>query len=291
MTQTEPSARRVRLPLTAIQSDPRNSNRFNGDQYAKVKAHIQSTGNVPTPVVRELPRSSRFYRPEQDGPQYMALDGHHRVQILIELGHPEWDVDTWGEMTDEQALLYLMSLNTSRGEDDPNQRAANAVELLDVMPIDQIALVVTEDERGIQDLVQLRQEYLDLVPPEETEPDTEEEAEKATAVAMRYVVYPDQHKSVVMALSHIMSTLEGLNKTGRAYELLAVDYLSGLDPAERDALERAYLDAHGPGAGAGAGTPDPDAGDEDDPFKDEGREEDEPGEDDPNAPRDPALAN
>lgn len=235
----ETEKRVMRLPLGDIQDDPRNSNRFNGERFEKVKAHIKATGRYPIIIVRELPESSRYFNRKKPKPQYMALDGHHRKKILTANGAEYAEVESWGEMTDEAAGAYLLSLNTNRGDDDPLARAALVADVVPLTPVEDLALITPEDERGLQELLTLRQEHLNLEV--ETPSDPVKDDDKETAIAVRGVLYPAQFKSWWMALGHIMAGLEGQNKTGRAMEFMALDYLSGIEPAERDALERRYL--------------------------------------------------
>src|SRR5262245_64295059 len=67
------------IPLDDLVAHPLNANVMPDDLRAKLKAHIRRTGRYPFLVVRP--------HPETDG-KWQVLDGHHRLSILRELGHP-----------------------------------------------------------------------------------------------------------------------------------------------------------------------------------------------------------
>ncbi len=89
------------VPLDDLSPHPLNANVMPGDLRAKLKAHIHRTGRYPFVVVRP--------HPEEPG-RYQVLDGHHRVEILRELGHKEARCDVW-QVDDREAKLLLATLN------------------------------------------------------------------------------------------------------------------------------------------------------------------------------------
>lgn len=88
----------------------------------KLRSHLGRSGRYEPLVVRP--------HPELPG-RFQLLNGHHRLRVLKELGHNSvrclvWDVD------DDQARLYLATLNRLAGHDIPERRATLIENLLDV---------------------------------------------------------------------------------------------------------------------------------------------------------------
>src|SRR3972149_6444463 len=78
--------------LDLLPPPPLTSNVMPEDLREKLKAHVRRTGRYPFIVVR----------PHPDEPGcFQVLDGHHRVDVLRELGYTEarcavWQVDDRG---------------------------------------------------------------------------------------------------------------------------------------------------------------------------------------------------
>jgi len=105
------------LPLDRLEAHPHNSNVMPNSAFARLKQHLDATGQYPPIVARPHPHV------DERGAMYQILDGHHRAQALRELGH----ATAWGliwEVDDDQALMLLATLNRLEGKDDPHKRAA-----------------------------------------------------------------------------------------------------------------------------------------------------------------------
>src|SRR5438093_6217138 len=89
------------VSLDDLQPHPFNSNVMPADLREKLKAHIKGTGRYPSVVVRPHPKGQG---------KYEILDGHHRAEVLRELGHTEARCDVW-EVDDHEAKLLLATLN------------------------------------------------------------------------------------------------------------------------------------------------------------------------------------
>ena len=68
------------ISLGDLHPHPLNANVMPDDLREKLKVHISRTGRYPFIVVRPHP---------EGGDQFQILDGHHRVDVLRELGHAE----------------------------------------------------------------------------------------------------------------------------------------------------------------------------------------------------------
>jgi hypothetical protein len=227
------------VTLDTVRSDPRNANILPPEAYKKVRDHIAQTKNYPPLIVRELPTSSRFYDKKSGGVQLMYLDGHHRSRMLMQLGYEEAQMDNWGEVADDVAGLYLTSINYNTGEPDAMKLGALYHDISSTISLENISAIVPHDVSEVEQLIELQQESF-MVTGYPT-PNPEPQDEPDTAIHRRFTLYPKQDRPVAMALGHIMQSLEGNNKEGRALEMMSVDYLAGLDRNEFAALESQYL--------------------------------------------------
>lgn len=110
---------------------------------AKLRANIERTNQYPPIIVRKLSEE-----------RYQILDGHHRVHILEQLGRASVECDVWNA-TDEQAALYLATLNTIHGEEDKDKRNALLIELANAIPIPELKMLVPESGKQLVALLDL----------------------------------------------------------------------------------------------------------------------------------------
>ena len=100
MTESKRIGARM-LPIGHLCPHPLNANVLPDDLKAKLRAHIKRTGRYPFIVVR----------PHPDEPdKYQILDGHHRIEVLRELGHREVRCDVWDVDEHEAKLLLAYSI-------------------------------------------------------------------------------------------------------------------------------------------------------------------------------------
>jgi ParB/RepB/Spo0J family partition protein len=138
------------IPLHHLHPDPRNANVCDTETMDTIARLIQRTGLCPHPIVRPHPTESG---------QYMIVDGHHRWQILQKLGWTSVDCQVW-EMDEQEAALALATLNRVQGTDDLYRRAQLVEELTHIFSVEELATLLPESEREIQDLLALL--HLDL---------------------------------------------------------------------------------------------------------------------------------
>lgn len=101
------------LPLKLLHAHPGNANRMSRETFDKLVAHIDASGEYPPVIVRPHPAIEGAYQ---------ILDGHHRVQALLHLGHDSAQCVIW-QADDRRAAMLLLTLNRLHGEDDPHKRA------------------------------------------------------------------------------------------------------------------------------------------------------------------------
>jgi len=103
----------VSLPLRKLHPHPDNANRMSKDKFAKLVRHIAATGHYEPIVVRRHPANNNAWQ---------ILNGHHRVRALKQLKRTHADCVVF-RADDEQARLYLLSLNRLCGRDNVYKKA------------------------------------------------------------------------------------------------------------------------------------------------------------------------
>ena len=202
------------IALDDLVAHPLNSNVMSEDLQAKLKAHIKRTGRYPFLVVR----------PHRDEPgKYQVLDGHHRVAILRELGHPEARCDVW-QVDDHEAKLLLATLNRLQGQDQPIRRAQLIHELLGEMSADYLAGLLPETDKQLEELHALLEFPVDDVAAMLEE--QEQEAEKVLPRVMTFVVTPEQEKMIEEAVELASDGVEGRDRKAKGLTNLAKHFLT-----------------------------------------------------------------
>jgi ParB-like chromosome segregation protein Spo0J len=205
------------VPLDDLVPHPLNSNVMSEDLREKLKAHIKRTGRYPFLVVRPF------------GEKYQVLDGHHRVAVLRDLGHTEARCDVW-DVDDREAKLLLATLNRLEGQDQPIKRAQLIHELLGEMGMEDLAGLLPESDRQLEDLHSLLE-----FPAEEVAAQLEAEAEEAEKVlprVMSFVVNPDQEDLIERAVETASDGTPGRDRRARGLANLARRFLENLDEAQ-----------------------------------------------------------
>ena len=201
------------VPLDDLRPHPLNSNVMPEDLKEKLRAHIRRTGRYPFLVVRP--------HPEELG-RYQVLDGHHRVEILRELGHTDARCDVW-DVNDREAKLLLATLNRLQGQDLPIRRAGLLHELLGEMSLDDLAGLLPETDKQLEELHALLE-----FPAEEIAALLEEQAEEAEKVlprVMSFVVTPEQEQLIEQAVELASDGTPGRDRKARGLMNLAKRFL------------------------------------------------------------------
>ena len=100
------------IAVESLVRHPENSNHMSAETLGKLRRHIERTGRYEPLTVRPHPREAG---------KFEVLNGHNRLRVLRAIGHKSarcvvWDVD------DDQARLYLATLNRLAGSDIPERR-------------------------------------------------------------------------------------------------------------------------------------------------------------------------
>jgi len=183
------------------------------DLREKLKAHIKRTDRYPLVIVRP--------HPDHTG-KYQVLYGHHRVAILRELGQSEARCDIW-DVNDREAKLLLATLNRLEGQDLPIRRAALIHELLGDMHLVDLAGLLPETDKQLEELHSLLE-----FPAEEIAALLEaeaEESEKTLPQVISFVVTPDQAETIAQAIELASDGTPGRDRKARGLTNLAKGFL------------------------------------------------------------------
>jgi ParB-like chromosome segregation protein Spo0J len=201
------------IPLDDLLAHPLNANVMPDDLRAKLRAHIKRTGRYPFIVIRP--------HPEKRG-KYQILDGHHRVAVLRDLKHKEARCDIW-EVTDREANLLLATLNRLEGQDLPIRRAALIHELLGEMSLGDLAGLLPETDKQLEELHALLE-----FPAEEIAAELDAaalESERVLPQVISFVVTPEQAETIAEAVELASDGTPGRDRKARGLTNLAKQFL------------------------------------------------------------------
>jgi hypothetical protein len=201
------------VALDDLVAHPLNSNVMPPDLQEKLRVNIQRTGRYPFLVVRP--------HPEEKG-KFQVLDGHHRVAILRDLGHTEARCDVW-QVDDREAKLLLATLNRLQGQDLPIRRAQLVHELLGEMSADDLAGLLPETDKQLEELHALLEFPADEIA-SQLAAEMEEE-EKVLPRVMTFIVTPDQERVIEQAVELASDGTPGRDRKARGLVNLAVKFL------------------------------------------------------------------
>ena len=208
------------IPVEDLIAHPLNANVLPEDLREKLAAHIRSSGRYPHLIVRPHPKAEG---------KFEILDGHHRLLVLKDLGHTEARCDVW-EVNDREAKLLLATLNRLEGQDLPIRRAQLLHELLGEMNLSDLAGLLPESEKQLEELHSLLE-----FPADDIAALLEEQAEEAERVlprVMAFVVTPDQEKAIEQAVELASDGTPGRDRKARGLTNLAHHYLKERNDAQ-----------------------------------------------------------
>lgn len=179
----------TKIPLDKLSAHPANANVMSAEFLTKLKRHIAEQQNYEPLVVRRHPQRA-------DG--YQIINGYHRKVVLEQLGHTHADCIVW-EISDEQALMLLATLNRLSGQDEPIKRAQLLEKLARRFAPEQLLGLLPERREQLQKLRELNK------PPQLIDPEDLREM----PTAMIFFVDRGQRKTIDEALRLISRGLQG----------------------------------------------------------------------------------
>jgi len=206
----------MRIALERLHAHPANANRMDTETFEKLRENMRREGNYPPVIVRTHP----------DIPaDFQVLDGHNRTEVERQNGAEAilcyaWDCD------DATALLLLSTLNRLHGEDIPVKRAELLSELNDLVSTEEMALLLPEDERAIQDTLGLLDLDVDSLLAE-----LERAASSAGTglTSVTFAVTADEEELVEEAIGKAKNGIPGRNRRGAALVAICRAYLEVTD--------------------------------------------------------------
>ena len=201
------------IPLLDLLANPLNSNVMPPDYREKLSAHIRRTGRYPHVIVRPHP---------SEAGKYEILDGHHRVSVLRDLAYHEVRCDVW-DVDDREAKVLLATLNRLEGSDLPVRRAQLLHELLGEWSSEDLAGLLPESEKEIEELHRLLE-----FPAEQIAAELEAEAaerEKTLPVVVHYVLTHEQAEVLETAIERASDGTLGRDRKARGLAALATHFL------------------------------------------------------------------
>lgn len=178
--------------------DKRNANVCTPEVLAKLKRNIQRQGYYPAVLVRP--------HPKEEG-HYVIIDGHHRVEVLKDLGHTEVQCQVF-DVDEKQAAILLATLNTLRGTDHLQKRAELIESLTTFMPLNELALLLPETNAQIDDLLKLAR--LDLSEIENSLKASIEKEQQSLPVPLSFLVSQEEAEMITKTLHRFHSQDRGI---------------------------------------------------------------------------------
>jgi ParB-like chromosome segregation protein Spo0J len=193
------------------------------DLRAKLAAHIKQSGRYPMVIVRP--------HPDEAG-QFQILDGHHRVEVLRDLGQTDIRCDVWA-VDDREAKILLATLNRLQGQDSPIRRAQLLHELLGEMSLGDLAGLLPETDKQIEELHALlefpAEEIAALLAADAAE------QEKVLPRVISFVVTPEQEELIETAIEKASDGTPGRDRKAKGLTNLARTFLEEDGDAVLDA--------------------------------------------------------
>ncbi len=187
-----------KIEIEKIRVHVKNSNRMSKEYLKTLKRHIKKSGVYPPLIVRAVGRDC-----------YEMLDGHHRLRVLLELGHDEARCEVW-DVDDAGALMLLATLNRLSGSDDPVLRAELLEEIGKGSDLDAISKYLPEQKKDLERLERLLEPLPDIAKAEMLSDLPE---------AFHFFLLPRQIKVLRKKLREV----EGCNEAS-LFELLNITY-------------------------------------------------------------------
>ncbi|MBN1796716.1 MAG: ParB N-terminal domain-containing protein [Sedimentisphaerales bacterium] len=135
---------------------PDNPNRMSKENFRKLKRHIERTGRYEPVIVR--PKTTQYAVRDT---QYEIINGHHRVEVLKQLGYEKCDCVVW-DVDDDEARLLLATLNRLSGNDILEKKTALLEKLNAKYDIKELSKLLPNTKPQIQRLIELNKNKLAL---------------------------------------------------------------------------------------------------------------------------------
>lgn len=211
------AAKLIRVPLNHLHPHPKNANLMTAERREKLARNIAAQGRYPPLIVRPHPTIKG---------DYQVLDGHQRIEVLVQLGHEDAECFLW-PCDDATALILLATLNRLQGEDVPARRAELLADLTALLPPEALAQLLPEDARAIEETLSLLNLDASQLLAEISA--AAEQASQQTPRLVSFAVLPEDERLIEDAIARAMVDLNGSNRRGRALALICTAFLENDD--------------------------------------------------------------
>lgn len=194
------------ISIDLLEAHPENSNFMDAATLSKLRRHIERTGRYEPLTVRP--------HPSVEG-RFQIINGHHRWRVLRALNYQTVQCVVWN-LDDDQARLYLATLNRLSGTDIPERRAALLENLLASFTVDDLSVLLPDDRKHLEELEKLS--HLELN--EEGQGKVTEENFQVPVI-LSFILEESEAKEVNLALDLILNTEQEASSRGKALVRLA----------------------------------------------------------------------
>lgn len=209
------------IPVDLLVAHPENSNFMGVETLKKLRRHIERTGRYEPLTVRP--------HPWEEG-KFQVINGHNRLHVLRALNYQTAHCVVWN-LDDDQARLYLATLNRLSGNDVPERRAALLENLLTTFDINELSTLLPDDRKQIEELKRLSHLELD-----EFAGRTTVEEKFQVPVILNFMLEESEAKEVNFALDLILNAVKGNLSRSQALVRLAHFYLGHCKPVAEESI-------------------------------------------------------
>lgn len=202
------------IPIHLLVPHPENSNFMDEETLKKLRRHIERTGRYEPLTVRPHP---------QEVDKFQIINGHNRLRVLRALNYEAAQCIIWN-LDDDQTRLCLATLNRLSGSDVPERRATLLENLLGSFDIDELAVLLPDETKQLEEL--RRQSRLEL--DENIERSTAEE-KLTVPVILNFMLEESEAKEINLALDLLLRTERQKPSRSHALLRLARFYLGQCD--------------------------------------------------------------
>lgn len=128
------------IAISRLSPYPESSNQMSAECFKKLTRHIKSIGRYEPLIVRPHPRERG---------RFQVINGHHRLRVLQAIGHERAQCFVWG-IDDDQARLYLATLNRLSGTDVPERRSMLIAGLLKSFDPTDLSELLPDERKQIE---------------------------------------------------------------------------------------------------------------------------------------------
>ncbi len=143
------AVRQIRaIEIDRLVANPASPNRMPRTTFAKLKSHIDRTGNYEPIVVRAHRGRTGCFE---------IINGAHRVEALRQLGYTSADCVVW-DVDDDEILVLSGTLNRLGGRDDLGRKSALVRRLCERFDVRQLTARLPETAGTIERLRDLKKQ-------------------------------------------------------------------------------------------------------------------------------------